>query len=111
MLTWALTFLVFRWHRLRIRLRDRLQNWLRIGFMGSGLVVTLWPRTSGSVSRKQAPSPGSPHASSRPWCNRASSTLIAKPSPVPPDRRTREGSERQNRLNTSFSSPGRSPTP
>ena len=82
-----------------------------IGFMGSGLVVTLWPRTSGSVSRKQAPSPGSPHASSRPWCSRASSTLIARPSPVPPERRTRDGSERQNRLNTSFSSPGRSPTP
>ena len=81
------------------------------GFSGSGLVVTLWPRTSGSVSRKQAPLPGSPHASSRPWCSRASSMLIARPSPVPPERRTRDGSERQNRLNTSFSSPGRSPTP
>ncbi|OBK48383.1 two-component sensor histidine kinase [Mycobacterium sp. 1081908.1] len=82
-----------------------------MGFNGSGLVVTLWPRTRGSVSRKQAPWPGSPHASSRPWCSRASSMLIARPSPVPPERRTRDGSERQNRLNTSFSSPGRSPTP
>ena len=81
------------------------------GFSGSGLVVTLWPRTSGRVSRKQAPLPGSPHASSRPWCSRASSMLIARPRPVPPERRTRDGSERQNRLNTSFSSPGRSPTP
>ncbi|SHW69004.1 Uncharacterised protein [Mycobacteroides abscessus subsp. abscessus] len=26
-----------------------------VGLSGSGLVVTLWPRTSGSVSRKQAP--------------------------------------------------------
>jgi hypothetical protein len=37
--------------------------------------------------------------------------LIARPRPVPPDRRTRDGSDRQNRLKTSFSSPGRSPTP
>ena len=29
-----------------------------MGFSGSGLVVTLCPRTSGSVSRKQAPLPG-----------------------------------------------------
>ena len=79
--------------------------------MGTGLVVTLWPRTNGSVSLKQEPWPGSPQASNRPWCSRASSMLIARPSPVPPDRRTREGSARQNRLNTSFSSPGRSPTP
>ena len=53
-----------------------------MGFIGSGLVVTLWPRTSGSVSRKQAPLPGSPHASSRPWCSRASSMLMARPRPV-----------------------------
>ena len=30
---------------------------------------------------------------------------------VPPERRTRDGSERQKRLKTSFSSPGRRPTP
>ena len=36
------------------------------GFIGSGLVVTLCPRTSGRVIRKQAPLPGSPQASSRP---------------------------------------------
>ena len=82
-----------------------------MGLTGSGLLVTLCPRTSGSVSRKQAPLPGSPHASSRPWCRRASSMLMARPRPVPPERRTRDGSARQNRLNTSFSSPGRRPTP
>ena len=82
-----------------------------MGLSGNGLAVTLWPRTSGRVSRKQAPLPGSPHASSLPWCSRASSMVIASPRPVPPERRTRDGSERQKRLKTSFSSPGRRPTP
>ena len=37
--------------------------------------------------------------------------LIDRPSPLPPLRRARDSSARQNRLNTSAASPGRSPTP
>ena len=62
-----------------------------MGLSGNGLAVTLCPRTNGNVSRKHAPLPGSPHASSLPWCSRASSMEMARPSPVPPDRRTRGG--------------------
>ena len=76
------------------------------GFERQRAVVTLGPRISGRVNRKQAPVPGSPQASSRPWCRRASSMLIARPSPVPPERRTRDGSERQNPAEHHFSSPG-----
>ena len=70
------------------------------------------PRTwRGSVSLKQAPRPGSPHASSQPPCSLASSSEIDNPRPVPPVVRARAGSARQNLLNTSDDSPGRRPTP
>ena len=65
----------------------------------------------GSVSRNTAPRPRSPQACSQPLCSRASSRLIASPSPVPPVSRLRDGSPRQNRLNTSAASPGRRPDP
>src|SRR5699024_10875434 len=64
-----------------------------------------WHRR-GRVSRKHVPSPGLPHTSSRPPCNRASSWEMASPRPVPPVWRFRETSARQKRLNTSSASSG-----
>ena len=73
---------------------------------GSGDWVIRPPRWRGRVSRNRAPSPGAPEACSQPPCNRASSSEMARPSPVPPVCRCRDGSARQNRLKTSPASPG-----
>lgn len=91
----------------RLRRLGRRRN----GFQGQRAGGHLVAADQGKRQPEAGSLAGLAHASSRPWCSRASSMLIARPSPVPPDRRTRDGSERQNRLNTSFSSPGRSPTP
>ena len=61
------------------------------------------PATSTGTGRR---GPGRPQACSHPPCRRASSRLIDRPRPVPPVRRLRDGSARQNRSNTSAASPG-----
>ena len=74
------------------------------GSSGSGDSLKPAARSRGSVSRKQAPWPGSPQASSQPPCSRASSSEIARPRPVPPGRAraggvgTPEAVEHQGRL-------------
>ena len=59
------------------------------------------PTVRGRVSRNAAPCPSSPQACSQPPCSRASSTAMDRPRPLPPLRRARDSSARQNRLNTS----------
>lgn len=78
---------------------------------GSGDDWSRIPARRGSVSRKLAPRPGRPHASSHPPCRCASSREIASPRPVPPVVRARAGSARQNRSNTCWTSSVVIPTP
>src|SRR5690606_32315515 len=78
---------------------------------GSGEEEMTIPALRGRVSRKAAPSPGLPHASSVPACSRASSREIDSPSPVPPEVRARAGSPRQNRSKTRPASSGVMPAP
>ncbi len=68
-----------------------------------------WPAVRGRVSLNTEPRPFSPHAWSQPPCSRASSSAMARPRPVPPVVRARDGSARQNRSKTSCSSPGAEP--
>src|SRR4051794_6521791 len=81
------------------------------GRNGNGLASKAPATRRGSVMRKAAPTPGSPHACNHPPCSRTSSSAMASPRPVPPVVRARDGSPRQNRVNTRPASPGLSPIP
>src|SRR5690606_10752272 len=69
------------------------------------------PRRRGRVRRKHVPSPSCDHTSSSPPWMRASSSEIARPRPVPPVVRWREGSARQKRSKTRSTCSGFMPTP
>ena len=70
-----------------------------------------FPGFLGRVNLNIVPLPGAPQASSQPECNLASSSAIAKPSPVPPVVLALAGSALQNLLKTSEDSPGFNPAP
>src|SRR5690606_11314598 len=81
------------------------------GTSGSGEKNPSPASSFGNVSRKFEPWPGFDHTSSTPPCTVASSRAIARPSPVPPSVRFREGSARQNRSKTRATASSFMPTP
>ena len=52
------------------------------------------------IAKNQVPSPTAERTRIVPWCSKASVMAMAKPNPVPPVTREREGSLLQNRSNT-----------